>query len=1276
MPVHYPANPSAVPANLTTPTKHYQRNAWLAMGALILFVCLYIALSGWFGWKSYKLTTMAFSGSKDAFWIFALGVCAGFLAIFMLKALFFVNKGGEPEDLEITAKDQPELFSFLGQLAKDTGAPKPHRVFLSPRVNAAVFYDLSILNLFFPSKKNLEIGLPLVNVLTISEFKAVLAHEFGHFAQRSMAVGRWVYMAQQIAGYLISKRDGLDRFLSGLSRSDFRIAWVGWILSLIIWSIRSLAESAFHLVVIAQRALSREMELQADLVAVSVTGSEALINALHRTGAADAAWDRAILFANEEIAKGHATQDLLAIQTRIIEKLRLVLADPYYGNKPAPAQGKPEEQRLFKPEIAQPSRMWATHPYNHEREENAKRVFVQSTLDDTPSWVIFNSPELLRQQLSAHMIRNLKEPVPMRDMNESMASIDSEYERESYAARYRGLYLSRPLASYWQNAAAMYSAPLPSELTEFKSLYPEDLSAQLKRLNDLERDKTLLEAIRDGKAKPAGGMIRHHGKELQKKQLPQAIAHIEIDITNVNQQLLKHDQLCRSLHRSMAQTVGNGWEAHLAGVTETLHYAEHTEANIRDLVGLLGNTVAVVTAAGPTNKKGATRIIADAGLLYSSLAAVSSERSSVQLTDELNLQLRKGSWDQTLGEFTLPAPGMENINDWIKAIDSWTSKMRSDLLELRSVALEQLLKTEALLFKAWQKDPQAHIQLANLASQPCKVPDNYPKLLPGQERKRQTKLPWLARIQTANGLAPAAARMGIAGAILAGVLGIGGTAVTAQLTIYNGLAQTVIVKIDQESVTLAPRMHSTLSLDSEKNYAIRAQTSSGEIIEEFPVQIDTDLSNKVYNIAAAAPLVEWTAIYGSAVAQPDRQLGAKRWINTSANIIFEEPPKSVSSKSGNTRIVLSELPANLSVGQILDTLEDQKEKDQLILAHARWDDTKSLNTMDWLYVARGMPGLNAIIESRLKTNPKDVLVLRVQQDNAKVSERLSLCQHYQSLAQSAPKEPDLEYLVTRCIDDSKIRDQAFIAGHKASPQSVWYAYAAGYTYAGLMQWAESQASLQQAVSKYPALADHVNADLARIRRIQSTGSEVTLNDLSSRSDSLKQYLAFEADNVVPANSPARAYVLLREGKLSEVLSAAKSAPAMQARLMRVLAVSSGASAEMVSQALALPADKGVDQNTVWFAIALAIREKRSIAAYDVYSKYLSDQSTLTMQKYIELLQTNAAPSMAEAALQGIDPALRGQAYCMGIIVWGDKAPTAWKSAVKKLLFPTERPYFS
>src|SRR5207244_1928026 len=126
---------------------------------------------------------------------------------------------------------------FLHRLADELGAPRPYRVYLSPGVNACVFYDLSLLNLIIPSRKNLDIGLGLVNVLNIGELKAVLAYEFGHFAQRTMAVGRWVYISHQIATHIVAKRDAFDRFLAYLSRLDIRIAWIGWLFRLIVWAI-------------------------------------------------------------------------------------------------------------------------------------------------------------------------------------------------------------------------------------------------------------------------------------------------------------------------------------------------------------------------------------------------------------------------------------------------------------------------------------------------------------------------------------------------------------------------------------------------------------------------------------------------------------------------------------------------------------------------------------------------------------------------------------------------------------------------------------------------------------------------------------------------------------------------------------------------------------------------------------------------------------------------------------------------------------------------------
>lgn len=195
-----------------------------------------------------------------------------------------------------------------------------------------------------------------------------------------MAVGRWVYTAQQIAAHIVVQRDILDRFLRGLSNFDLRVAWIGWLLRTIVWAIRALVDTVFSIVILAERALAREMELQADLVAVSLTGSEPLIHALHRLGAADDALDRALAFTGSEANAGRRVDDLFALQTEMVARKRHIRADPTWGEVPA-AVGEPAMFRLFKAQLASPPQMWSTHPPNDVREDNAKRRFVAAPID-------------------------------------------------------------------------------------------------------------------------------------------------------------------------------------------------------------------------------------------------------------------------------------------------------------------------------------------------------------------------------------------------------------------------------------------------------------------------------------------------------------------------------------------------------------------------------------------------------------------------------------------------------------------------------------------------------------------------------------------------------------------------------------------------------------------------------------------------------------------------------------------------------------------------------
>ncbi|MBC8025436.1 MAG: M48 family metalloprotease, partial [Steroidobacteraceae bacterium] len=796
----YPPGPATVPPNLTAATAAYKRHAWLAMLGLAAFIASYFALSAFFAWTAWRLFSgMLGDGGNFDLWGFIAAIGAGFLAVFMLKALVFIQHRYEIDDIEITRAEQPRLFEFIDRLADEARAPRAHKVFLSPRVNAAVFYDLSLLNLIVPSKKNLEIGLGLVNVVTLGEFKAVLAHEFGHFAQRSMAVGRWVYIARQIAGHVVSRRDALDKFLKQLSRLDLRIAWIGWLLSIIVWSIRSMMDVLFRMVLLAERALSRQMEFQADLVAVSLTGSDALIHALHKLNAADDAWDKTMDFANAEYGKKRGVKDLFAVQTRILSRMREILNQPSYGVvPPLPATAR-ETHRVFKTELAQPPRMWATHPPSADRESNAKQRYVAAEVDDRSAWQLFQDPQALKDQMSAHVFRGTEIEATLPD--KTFEQLDKEYGRAFLNPGYRGAYLNRSPVRHADAAAALYGPPVsPAELPAvLDSLYPPSLSKDVEQLNEKLEEKHALEALRDSQAQAPGGIIQHQGRPVGRAELPRVIAALDRDVSGVRSRIEAHDRICRTAHLSAARVLQKGWPQYLQGLAAALHYADHCEANLRDVHGYVCNIYSVVTADGRVSSKELARLVDGCQQLFRVLQAVYTDMPQVTLDRTLTRRLEVENWAAMLEAFQLPPPNRENIGQWLEVIDGWVGAARHSLSRLRTAALEQLLLAESQVAK-FARDK---VQPAE-APPATAVPLQFLTLMPGKERPRQKRLDWWDRFQTADGVVPAIARSVVAVGIVGSVVALGAQVGTSSLTIYNALASPVVVWLDGERFVAEP----------------------------------------------------------------------------------------------------------------------------------------------------------------------------------------------------------------------------------------------------------------------------------------------------------------------------------------------------------------------------------------------------------------------------------------------------------------------------------------
>jgi len=474
--------------------------------------------------------------------------------------------------------------------------------------------------------------------------------------------------------------------------------------------------------------------------------------------------------------------------------------------------------------------------------------------------------------------------------------------------------------------------------------------------------------------------------------------------------------------------------------------------------------------------------------------------------------------------------------------------------------------------------------------------------------------------------------------------------------------------------SVPPLGSTTQPIEAEQMVHIETRSVEGLLIEGFDADAHGSFGQFVYNVAGAAPLVQWTAAYGNASAPPERMLGAPRWSSTSVGILFADAPKSISTKGGGgTREVLSGL-GDAPPAQQLNMLADQAEGLRLATAHARWDPLGSRNVAQWLWVAKTGPGFQPLLKARLAEAPDDVLLRRMEQDSADETGRAAVCQRDQASAAAAPQNANLQYLVARCLPEGADKDRAFVDGHARFPDHGWYAYAAAYVDASHAQWPQAIASADLARRKLLSLGNELGVDIARMRRLLGQDGSAELTELGKGSDALQRLLALESGQGI--DTPAyKSYAELARGRVDSAVQLAHSKPQSEARLLRLAAASDRASPVLVAQALALPIDKGLDESTVWASVGLAARAGRELSAFEPMLQRAASRQADAMLRFIDALKRGEAPEQAERWLDGLTPELRGQGYSVGTIMLGARAPRAWRDGARRLLFASERPYF-
>ena len=250
----------------------FATRAAVAVGLMIGFYALALGLIGLLLLALYA--QVAFFGRINIY--LTIGCLVAVFAI--VRSVFFIGESFEAPGPEIVEAEQPELVGAIRSVAGEMGASMPQHIYVIPEVNAFVAEVGGWMGIVGTSRV-MAIGVGLLNVDSVSQLKATVAHEFGHYHGGDTKLGGFLYRTRGSLARALEQLDNDESLVMVLAAKPFE--WYGeWFLDL-------------------TRGISRAQELSADAFSVRVAGKQAHIDGLRREAGCGALFGA---FLDEEVA--------------------------------------------------------------------------------------------------------------------------------------------------------------------------------------------------------------------------------------------------------------------------------------------------------------------------------------------------------------------------------------------------------------------------------------------------------------------------------------------------------------------------------------------------------------------------------------------------------------------------------------------------------------------------------------------------------------------------------------------------------------------------------------------------------------------------------------------------------------------------------------------------------------------------------------------------------------------------------------------------------------
>lgn len=541
-PFVYPATPQNVAPQILQPSPQFKREAWKVVVAIIFFIITYLVLIV----AALALAAACAVGGiglvvlKPMFFTIMIGIgLAGLgvmVVVFLIKFLFKRHKVDRSGLIEIKEKDHPKLFEFIRTLANETQTPFPKRIYLSPDVNASVFYDSSFLSMFFPVKKNLQIGLGLVNSVNVSEFKAIIAHEFGHFSQRSMKLGSYVYNMNHIIFNMLYDNDGYHNAVQSWANASSYFAFFAALTLHIVNGIQWVLRQVYAIMNRIYLSLSRQMEFHADTVAASVSGGNHLISSLRRLEVADISYNNVFSFYQENFKDGLKPQNIYSQHREVMNVFSRLHNLPVANGLP---QIDANSFARFNKTRVVIKDQWASHPSTDDREAHLRSLNIETLPQQESAWALFDHAEQLQQQITDDIFRQVKYEAPIKLIDDATFTTHYEEHTTKYRlpAQYKGYFDSRfishtDLQDLENNAAVEYLS--------FEQILTDNIVALPYQRDGLASDSQTLNAIARGNTGIKN--FEFNGKKFRADDASTLLGEVDQELKETERQLIDADQ--------------------------------------------------------------------------------------------------------------------------------------------------------------------------------------------------------------------------------------------------------------------------------------------------------------------------------------------------------------------------------------------------------------------------------------------------------------------------------------------------------------------------------------------------------------------------------------------------------------------------------------------------------------------------------------------------------------------------------------------------------------